>query len=140
MITIYKDIKSSNLKYKNLPVVFDNRIIDSEFEEGFWHIVSRGKDSRLLDFKRAKRLPWLKTLIENSTNTDLLKWVENVFDKKGKMIEKTYIFYPEGRYIVVLKRIPKKYFLLTAFYVTGQKNYTYYCTKYKNATKKGPEC
>lgn len=50
-----------------------------------------------------------------------------------------YIWYREGRYLIVLKDVPKRhYFLVTAFYVTGRRNDGYYLQKYQKAQKKGP--
>lgn len=132
------DIKNTILKYNNLPVIYDNCKNDSDYEEGFWHLISRGKNDRCFDFKRAKRLPWLKFLIENSRHPEILKWVEYDFNKKGKRVCKIYIWYRAGRYLVVLKEIPKKYFLTTAFYVNCSRNDHYYLEKYKKAKKKGP--
>lgn len=133
-------IKSKNFKYKGLPIVFDNRRVNSPYEEGFWHVITRGKDTRLVDFKRAKRLVWLRPLVENSDAPELYKWIEQDHDKKGKLTTKTYIWYREGRYLIVLKEIPDRYFLTTAFYVTGERNDKYYLRKFEKAQKKGPGC
>ena len=135
-----RDIKHNLIRYKGLPVVFDNRCIDSEYEEGFWHIITKGKDDRLLDYRRAKRIVWIRPLIEMSDDICLYKWIDNTMDKKGRYVEKTYIWYREGNFLIVLKEIPKKYFLTTAFYITGQREDLYYQRKFERAKKKGPGC
>ncbi|MGD9577673.1 MAG: hypothetical protein AB7Y74_05435 [Syntrophorhabdus sp.] len=134
-----RDIKWGDLEYKNLRVFFDNRSIDSPYEEGFWHVIERGKGERVLDLKRAKRLPWIKPLIEHSDDPRLLKWVENATDKRGNLQEVTYIYYQEEQYLVILKDRRRGFFLATAFYVTGF-NRQVYCQKFQNAQKKGPGC
>lgn len=131
------DIKNTILMYKHLPVIYDNCKNDSDYEEGFWHLISRGKNDRRFDFKRAKRLPWLRPIIENSTHPEFLKWIEYDLNKRGKRVRKTYIWYRAGGYLIILKEIPKKYFLTTAFYVNGSRNDNYYWEKYKKAKKKG---
>jgi hypothetical protein len=132
-----RDVKQHKIFYQSLPVVFDDRKIDSEYEEGFWHIITRGKsDERLLDFKRAKRIVWLRPLIHNSEHPELLKWLESDLDKKGQLVRKTCIWYKEGGYLIILKEIPRRYFLTTAFYVTGERNERYYLKKYSEAQKK----
>lgn len=134
------DIKESQIRFNNMPIVFDNRYVDSVYEEGFWHLVTRGKDQeRLLDYKRAKRLPWLKPIIINHSTQEILKWNEVDTDKRGRLVNKTHIWYRNGKYLVILKEIPRKYFLTTAFYVNGRRNDDYYCRKYKKAQKKGLE-
>jgi hypothetical protein len=132
------DIKKYDLRYRNLPIIFDSNKIDSEYEEGFWHIITRGKDERYIDFKRAKRIPWIKPIIENSDHQNIVKWIESDVDRKGKKIIKTYIWYREGKYLLVLKEIPRRYFLTTAFYVNGQRNDKYYYDKYNKAKKRDP--
>lgn len=136
-----RDIKHRPLRYNNLFVVFDDRKIDSEYEEGFWHIITRGSGGdRLMDYKRAKRITWLRPLIENADEPQLHKWVDNEMDKRGRYVEKTYIWYREGNYLIVLKEIPRKYFLSTAFYVTGDRNDRFYLERFERAKKKGPGC
>lgn len=127
------DVKNHSLRYNGLRIVFDNRRIDSEYEEGFWHIITRTQGERLLDYKRAKRLPWLKPIIENPTDEDILLWTETVANKKGRRVNKTYLWYRDGKYLIVLKEIPKKYFLTTAFYVNGTINDQKYWRRYQNA-------
>lgn len=118
--------------FRGLPVVFDNRQIDSDKEEGFWHVVTQGKSGRLLDYKRAKRLPWLKPLIEHPPDPDILCWQEEELDRRrGKLVTKHYIWYEPGDYLIILKRIPNKYFLATAFYVTGPREHEYFMGKYR---------
>jgi len=136
-----RDIKLYDLRYKGLHVFHDNRKVDSEFEEGFWHLIERGKDDRQLDLKRAKRLPWIKPLIERSDDPRLYKWIETELDKKGQNQEVTLILYKEENYIVVLKkRIAKwNYFLASAYYLTGYNRQKYY-DRYVKAEKKGPGC
>lgn len=132
------DFFDFGIRYNGRLVVCDDRRTDTEFEEGFWHLITRGKEDRLLDYKRAKRIVWLKPLIENSDNPALHKWTETSVDNRGRGVNKTYIWYREGRYLIVLKEIPHRYFLLTAFHVTGQQKDNYYFRRFQEAQKKGP--
>jgi len=137
------DFKDNSVYYKQLPVVYDDRKIDSEYEEGFWHIITRQNEAssdRLLDYKRAKRISWIRPLIEHSDDKRLLKWVANSTDKRGNQVIKTMVWYREEKYLVVLKEIPNKYFLTTAFYVTGEGYERKLLRQYESAKKKGPGC
>lgn len=134
-----EDVLDHDLRYNDRPVVADNRLVDGEYEEGFWHVITRGKNERGIDFRRAERIVWLRPLIENSNAPELYKWVETDSDNRGRRVQKTYIWYREGRYMIVLKDVPKRhYFLITAFYVTGPRNDRYYFQKFQQAQKTGP--
>lgn len=133
-----EDVLDHDLRYDSRRVVADNRLVGSDYEEGFWHVITRGKDERHIDFRRAERIVWLRPLIENSDAPELYKWVETDADNRGRRVQKTYIWYREGRYMIVLKNVPKRhYFLVTAFYVTGARNDRYYFRKFQQAQKKG---
>lgn len=137
------DLIDKPLHYKGRRVQFDKRKIDSPYEEGFWHITTRGKTERIPDYKRAKRIAWLRPLIEHSNDRRLYKWIEDDTDRRGYRTEKTHIWYREGKYLVVISDTPDRprdYFLVTAFYVTGSRNEEYYLKRYNKAQKKGPEC
>jgi hypothetical protein len=132
------DFIDSKPYFKALPVVYDNRFIDSPYPEGFWHVITQGKEGRLIDYKRAKRLPWLKPIIQQANNPDLHTWSETVLDNSaGHPVNKWHIWYEAGNYLVILKERPKRYFLATAFYVTGQREHDWYLKKFEAAQKKG---
>lgn len=135
-----RDIFNLDFRYKSRHVICDDRILDTDYEEGFWHLITRGKGDRLIDYKRAKRMVWIKPLVENADDPHLYKWIEDATDRKGSAVRKTYIWYREGRYLIVLKEIPNRYFLVTAFHVTGPRNDQYYYRKWQTAKKKGPGC
>lgn len=135
LYSVFKtDIKSSHIRFNNMPIIFDDRYVDSIYEEGFWHLITRDDNqSRLIDYKRAKRLPWIKPIILHHNIQEILKWEEIAIDKRGQKVNKTYLWYRQGKYMVILKEIPKRYFLTTAFYVNGQRNDFYYYNKYQKA-------
>ena len=132
-----RDFIRSRPRFKGLPVVFDDRRIDSEYEEGFWHVITRTEsEGRVLDYKRAKRLPWLKPLIELGEDADVLRWSEEDIDsRRGKMVRKHFIWYESGEYLIILKEIPGKFFLATAFFVTGSHAHDRYMKKYLSQKK-----
>jgi hypothetical protein len=49
-----EDILDHGLRYKNRPVVADDRLVDSEYEEGFWHVVlaARTNASSIIGVRR----------------------------------------------------------------------------------------
>jgi hypothetical protein len=139
LYTIFRtDFVDSRPYFKALPVFYDNRFKDSPYPEGFWHVITRGDNERLLDYKRAKRLPWLRPLIQQASNETLCTWKELVLDEAaGHPANTWYIWYKEGDYLAVLRERPGKYFLATAFYVTGDHQRARYMARYEEAKKKG---
>lgn len=132
------DFIGSRPWFESMPVVFDDRCIDSEYPEGFWHVITRSEsEGRILDYKRAKRLPWLRPLLEFGPDEDILRWTEDDFDRRrGALRRKHFIWYERGSYLIILKEIPRRYFLATAFHVTGEREHERYMRKYL-AQKKG---
>ncbi len=136
----FKDFIETKPYFRAKPVVFDNTRNESIYPEGFWHIITRTdytqNGERLLDYKRAKRLPWLKSMIQQWNHPALLCWCSLEFDKSaGHEIEKYYIWYVKGKYLTVLKEKKGKYFLATAFYVTSERDEARYREKYNKGRK-----
>lgn len=136
------DFITNKTIFKSLPVT-TGRIKDGEkYPSTFWHIISGHEkeitNGRAIDYKRAKRIPWIKPIIENYNDPILLCWKSLEFDKSsGKEIMKYYFWYKEGNYIIVLKEIKTKtikYFLATAFYVF-ERNVEHYKDLYEKGDK-----
>jgi len=65
-----RDFKANQTRHQGIPVSYDSRILPegNGKEEGFWHVVSRldsATGDRLIDYPRAKRLPWARPLMES---------------------------------------------------------------------------
>mgnify|MGYP000885106403 CR=1 FL=1 len=137
LFKIFKaDLIDTKPYFRARPVVFDNTYKDSDYPEGFWHVITRGKRDRRVDFKRAKRLPWLKYLIQQWNHPELRCWSALEYSEHaGHEIMKYYIWYFEGKYLIVLKEIPGRYFLTTAFHVTGPREQKRFEEKYKLGNK-----
>ena len=97
-------------------IIFDDRKIDSPYEEGFWHLISQVNhttNQREPDFPRAQKLPWCKPVIENH-NDDLIKcWDYEEADKRIR----TYIWLEDSDYIVIIENKKAIAFLVSAFHV-----------------------
>lgn len=98
-----------------------NGVIDEHSQgkvEGFWHIITREdstKTDRLIDFERARRLPWAKPLIENPYGREIIFFSYD----EGTLRQgiRHYIWFRRGRYVVILKKRKYDYYWITAFYV-----------------------
>jgi len=112
-----KDFKKRKLFYKNLRVKYDNRKNSNNKEEAFWHLITKKdkKHGRLIDYNRAKRLPWVRPIIENYNNSEIKDF--NYLEGFGGI--RKYLWLENYDFVVILeKKINKKYIILvTDFYV-----------------------
>ena len=120
-----RDFKNHRCLHCGLAVIYNNKILpDGQGkEEGFWHVISQESYSseRLIDFRRAERLPWAKPMMERHTVPEL-----KVFDYdhgKRKGIRR-YIWLADYDYVLVLQNKGRIYFWITAYYIDskGRKN------------------
>lgn len=119
-----RDFKDSPCLFRTCPVWYDRRKIDGEYEEGFWHLITREDEEtgeRLLDTRRAERLPWCGPSIRNSFDPILKVW--NYLEGKNRI--NTYIWLEKFDYVIILQkkehRIGTVYFMVTAYYIDGSR-------------------
>jgi hypothetical protein len=118
------DIKEGRPQFENKEIWWDRRILPGEtYEEGFWHLITRTEHEskeRLLDNRRAERLPWCGPAIGNSGDVALRVWDY----EEGTRKVRTYLWLEEYDYVVILEKQTKGFrqvaFLVTAFHVDGE--------------------
>jgi hypothetical protein len=99
--------------------------------EGFWHVITREdsvRSERLIDNRRAERLPWSKPLMENPHHKDI-KFFSYDEGSTRKGI-RHYIWFENGSYLVILKKRKYDYYWITAFYIDESKR-SYFRKKYE---------
>ena len=107
----------------DLKVIYDQRKIDDKKEEGFWHLITKNDQTlgRIPDYERAKRLPWVKPVIQNYSSTDIKVW--DYPEKKNRV--RMYLWLERFDYAVILERNRGKrkhlLTLITSFYVEDWK-------------------
>lgn len=131
-----KDFIDNKTYFMAYPVIVAPPRNGETYPEVFWHIISqqtqkgsKSNNTRLIDYKRAKRLCWIKPIIQQYKDEQLTSWRSKEFDKNtGKEIYKYYFWYKEGKFMVILNCIEtktKKFFIATSFYVFDS-NIAYY--------------
>lgn len=114
------DFKRQNRRYEGLKIVWDDRVLPGEsYEEGFWHLITRydrDQGERLVDTRRAERLPWCAPTIDHADDSAVTTW-----DHRERGGVRTYLWLREFDYVIVLQKRPRKRIavLVTAFHVTG---------------------
>lgn len=103
-------------------------------ELSFWHLTTRTQTyrkkegnrvvtvkERLLDFDRAARIHWVKTIIDSASTAQSIK----LFYKKettGKKPIRLYLWVENEDFVVILQKLGKSSsFLVTSFYITHQR-------------------
>ncbi len=119
-----KDFKESQTCHRGIKVIYNGTIKADGLgkEEGFWHVVSKFDNDtgeRLIDYPRAKRLPWAKPLMESPERPEIKVWQyrEGTADKGLR----TYIWLEDYKYALILHRKRKVFYWVTAFYVESWK-------------------
>ncbi len=129
------DIRRGGRQFLTMPVWWDRRVIDPPYEEGFWHLITR-KDhavgERLLDFRRAERLPWCGPVISNCGDHCVRVWDYQEGDGRVRI----YLWLEQYDYVIILERKAKRLgmvaFLVTAFHVDGPQRREGLERKYRN--------
>ena len=126
--TFKKDFIDNKTYFMAYPVIVAPPKNGETYPEVFWHIISqqtqkgsKNNNTRLIDYKRAKRLCWIKPIIQQYKDEQLTSWRSKEFDKNtGKEIYKYYFWYKEGKFMVILNCIEtktKKFFIAILFFV-----------------------
>jgi hypothetical protein len=132
------DFKGTNVRHCAIEIFYYDRILPhgEGKEEFFWHIISKDYTRtgiRDPDFKRAKRLPWARPLMESGPRTEI-----KVFDydhgAKDKGLRR-YIWFENYRYAIVLQKRKGRYLWLTAYYVSKE-GHTDLAKRYMDRIKK----
>jgi hypothetical protein len=93
----------------------------SDMEDGreclFWHLTCR-KDNltneRIPDLQRCRRLPWLRPLLLNADEPEVLDWDY----AEGDGTTKTYVWLRDHDYLVIMKKYPDgSRRLVTAYWI-----------------------
>ncbi len=114
------DFKNNNPIHCGLRVFYDRRILEDGDgkEEGFWHVISkkdRNTGERLPDYRRAERLPWARSMLENENRPEL-----KVFDydhgTKDKGVRR-YVWLEDYDYVLILQKKKNIFFWITGYYV-----------------------
>ncbi len=114
----YQDFHVDGCRFCGLSVNWDRRREPGDlYEEGFWHLITKFDSQqavRLMDPRRAERLPWCRPVILHHADPVVKVWEY----KQGKH-RRTYVWLEQEDYVVVLQRRRTQVFLVTAFYVEG---------------------
>jgi len=129
-----RDFQMTQPLFDELQVWHDRRRPDGVYEEGFWHLITARDNytgDRLLDPRRAERLPWCAAIIRNSHDDAVKVW--DFRERNGVL--RTYLWLEDWDYAVVLEKRPHRIgeiaFLITAFYLSFPRSRRNLARKYE---------
>jgi len=112
------DFKRRRCNFRGKRIIFDGRVLEGAYEEGFWHLITKtdqGTRERLFDGRRAECLPWCRPVLCNCEDGEVKVW--NWKEGNGKI--RTYVWLESLDYVVILECKGNICFLLTAHHVDG---------------------
>lgn len=117
--TFKEDFVNTTCCYGDRTIKFNRGNTINEKEDGFWHLISYEDKTmgRIPDFKRAKRLSWIKPIIENHGHSEIKEF--DYLEATGNT--RKYLWLENHDFVVILEeyRNRQSFFLVTAFHISG---------------------
>jgi len=120
-LVFHRDFIVGRPRFRAWPVWWNRAVSAGEqYHEAFWHLITKDEgEGRIVDMRRAERLPWCGPSIVMCNDPCYLVWDY----REGSGAIRTYIWYQGGDYIIVLEKRPHRFgiiaFLVTAHYIEG---------------------
>lgn len=83
---------------------------DREYTHGFTHLITRGKGERAIDYDRARKLPWVRAVLENYTEPEVTAFWDH--SPNGDTL---YLWLADLDFVIILR--PKD----EVYIISGQK-------------------
>lgn len=96
------DLKHSHLTYRGCEVWFFPEMDDGK-EKVFWHLTSRDdkvSGERLPDMRRSERLPWVRPILDQPDQPEILDWDHD----EGDGTIKSYVWLKNHDFVVIMKK------------------------------------
>lgn len=112
--------ESLYFKKKTVKLNFEKEFREKKCrEKSFYHLVKKTEDRRSRrnrnDSLRAVRIGWVRPLIENYNDKNVLYW--DYWESEYSGIVRIYIWLKKYRFVVILQDEPTEYLLITAYFV-----------------------
>jgi len=111
-----RDLKDTRPTYCGSEVWFFLDMDDGK-EEIFWHLTSRDDKrtgERLPDLRRSERLPWVRPMLDQPDQPEILDWDH----EEGDGAIKTYVWLKDHDFVVIMKKMRNgSRRLITSFWI-----------------------
>ena len=113
-----KDFIESRPVFNGKPVLFDKNL-DGDKPNTFVHITTETDPitkQRILSMPRCERIGWLRQVIDNNSDSEVLVW-EKVHYSKKKKTNRVCLYLECGDYLVILDEQKHGFYIITGIYV-----------------------
>ena len=118
-----RDFKKGTVYHRGMRILYDSRILPdgSDKEEGFWHVVSKvepGSGERLIDYRRAERLPWARPTMESDERPEI-----RIFDYDHGTKDigvRRYLWLANYDYVLIFQKKKRALFWIMAYYIDSE--------------------
>lgn len=117
------DFIDNQVRYRGKKVNLSNRFPDlGDGKHGsYWHTVSTGngsgEESKLPDIKRMEAINWVRPMLENCPDADLLEWEEIRSNERRRNDVRTVVWCKKHKFVIILAKLDYVYILVTAYTV-----------------------
>ena len=134
-----KDFIKSTPRFKGKKVLFDKKD-DNGRPQAFVHITTeenRKTKTRELCLRRCERIGWIKPMLENHQDPEVLVWEKEQSTRK-RTAKRTYLFLEKEDFLIILQEIKWGHYLITAIYVDNPNQKAKHLKAHKKFTKLNP--
>tara|TARA_R110002050_G_scaffold14376_10_gene45431 strand:+ start:3892 stop:4389 length:498 start_codon:yes stop_codon:yes gene_type:complete len=121
----------------NVKVIIKNAYVEGYegYPETFVHLITRksGSGHRVFDRNRANRIHWIRRILENREEEDVLYFQH----LEGNGSVRDYYWYETEDFLVIMEEVTPIYLIITSFYIDDDRNRRYYMGKYQAYLKNG---
>ncbi len=113
-----KDFMDSRPTFNGKPVLFDKKL-DGGKPNTFVHITTETDPTtkqRILSMRRCERIGWLRQVIDNYSDADVLVWTKEHYSSKRKT-NRVCLYLECGDYLVILDENKHGFYIITGIYV-----------------------
>lgn len=114
------DFITNVTRYRSKKVILSDRFPDlGDGKHGsFWHVISTGdgksESTKVPDIKRAQVVGWIKPVLENCPDSELLEWEEIRSNGRRRNDKRVIIWYKSLDFVIILRKLDYVYVLITA--------------------------
>jgi len=113
-----KDFIDSRPTFRGKPVLFD-KTLDGDKPSTFVHITTETDlktKQRILSLRRCERIAWLRKIIDNHSDSNVLVWTKIHFSKRRKT-NRVCLYLECGDYLIILDENIRGFYVITGIYV-----------------------
>lgn len=115
----------------NVKVILENSKVDGfrKYPETFVHLITRKSSGgkRVFDKYRANKIHWVKCILENRNEEDVLCF--EYPEEDGDL--RYYYWFKDGGFLVIMKKVTPDLLIVTSFHIDDKRNERHFEKRYQ---------